>query len=478
MRVQPYRIPAAHLYPTPSAKDGVSEEEEFQNRAFAAEVIQEAGIRLKLPQNCVATALFIFHRFFFRCSMKAHDITSVAMASTFIAAKVEECPRRNRDVINVFNACLQKRRYDEKWGKWKEGKGKDIEVEQPPFQAIPITYESTLYAVIQKDILHTEKVVLKELGFILGVEHPHKLVLVYCLHALRMEADFAQCAYNYVNDCFRTGACVEFGAEVVACAGIALAAKEKGVSLPTPGVDDVDSPWHIIFGVQQQELEEVITVVENMYKQAPFRHVILSPSHAILPLNTLQHAEAGMDGALAHLEQIARARDGGGEKEVRSESASRCERKQEEEEGGEKSDSKAGNRGGSSKEVERRDEEATAERETAITDRMARAGEKEAETEMGATGEEKAVGEMIVEEKTGGETTAREVREIETGMAMTEIGETDIEVEGMKRTDTEEMREEGAKETTTGEREEVTDGNSEMTREVGEGRDDRGGTKK
>mmetsp|Transcript_34615 Transcript_34615/g.89767 ORF Transcript_34615/g.89767 Transcript_34615/m.89767 type:complete len:477 (-) Transcript_34615:95-1525(-) len=356
MRVQPYRIPAAHLYPTPSAKDGVSEEEEFQNRAFAAEVIQEAGIRLKLPQNCVATALFIFHRFFFRCSMKAHDITSVAMASTFIAAKVEECPRRNRDVINVFNACLQKRRYDEKWGKWKEGKGKDIEVEQPPFQAIPITYESTLYAVIQKDILHTEKVVLKELGFILGVEHPHKLVLVYCLHALRMEADFAQCAYNYVNDCFRTGACVEFGAEVVACAGIALAAKEKGVSLPTPGVDDVDSPWHIIFGVQQQELEEVITVVENMYKQAPFRHVILSPSHAILPLNTLQHAEAGMDGALAHLEQIARARDGGGETEVRSESASRCERKQEEEEGGEKSDSKAGNRGGSSKEVERRDE--------------------------------------------------------------------------------------------------------------------------
>mmetsp|Transcript_34615 Transcript_34615/g.89769 ORF Transcript_34615/g.89769 Transcript_34615/m.89769 type:complete len:171 (-) Transcript_34615:88-600(-) len=122
--------------------------------------------------------------------------------------------------------------------------------------------------------------------------------------------------------------------------------------------------------------------------------------------------------------------------------------------------------------------EATAERETAITDRMARAGEKEAETEMGATGEEKAVGEMIVEEKTGGETTAREVREIETGMAMTEIGETDIEVEGMKRTDTEEMREEGANETTTGEREEVTDGNSEMTREVGEGRDDRGGTKK
>lgn len=48
MRIQPYKIPSELLHPTPSEKDGVDEETEFELRAFGSEVIQEAGILLKL----------------------------------------------------------------------------------------------------------------------------------------------------------------------------------------------------------------------------------------------------------------------------------------------------------------------------------------------------------------------------------------------------------------------------------------------
>ena len=55
MREKEY-IPLEELEPTPSRLDGVPKEQEDELRIYGCEFIQKAGILLKLPQVCLATA--------------------------------------------------------------------------------------------------------------------------------------------------------------------------------------------------------------------------------------------------------------------------------------------------------------------------------------------------------------------------------------------------------------------------------------
>ena len=75
----------------------------------------------------MATAQVLFQRFYYCKSFIRHDfevrghpisdsafatlsyfVQHVAMACLTLAAKIEECPRRLRDIINVFHALKQK----------------------------------------------------------------------------------------------------------------------------------------------------------------------------------------------------------------------------------------------------------------------------------------------------------------------------------------------------------------------------------
>ena len=79
---------------------------------MGAELIQKAGIYLKLPQVAIATAQVIFQRFFYAKSFISCDMQTAAKASIWLASKIEEDVRRPRDVINVFHFLQQQRRVD------------------------------------------------------------------------------------------------------------------------------------------------------------------------------------------------------------------------------------------------------------------------------------------------------------------------------------------------------------------------------
>ena len=51
----------------------------------------------------MATAQSILHRFYFRKSFQRCDLQVVATASLFIAAKIEENPRKVRDVLTAVD---------------------------------------------------------------------------------------------------------------------------------------------------------------------------------------------------------------------------------------------------------------------------------------------------------------------------------------------------------------------------------------
>ncbi|KAI9258491.1 Fanconi anemia protein FancD2 nuclease-domain-containing protein [Sporodiniella umbellata] len=62
------------LETTISRKSGISEDLEEDLRNFGAELIQSAGILLKLPQVAMATAQVLFQRFFYMASLKDYGI--------------------------------------------------------------------------------------------------------------------------------------------------------------------------------------------------------------------------------------------------------------------------------------------------------------------------------------------------------------------------------------------------------------------
>lgn len=62
------------LADSPSRKDGVSPEVERDQRIYGCEMIQEAGILLRLPQAVMATGQVLLHRFYCKVSLVAHDV--------------------------------------------------------------------------------------------------------------------------------------------------------------------------------------------------------------------------------------------------------------------------------------------------------------------------------------------------------------------------------------------------------------------
>ena len=171
-------------------------------KVVGCEMIQQMGILLRLPQVVLASAQVMFHRFYARRSVKKFDVRHFAMGALFLAAKVEEQPRKTRDVVNVANHLEQRR------------------AGQAPQ---PVDIFSQRYATYKDRLVKAERELLKELGFILYTEHPHKFILNYAKLLTVDEGTskrLAQHAWNFINDSQRTNVCIKFAPEVIGCPAI------------------------------------------------------------------------------------------------------------------------------------------------------------------------------------------------------------------------------------------------------------------
>ncbi|XP_047392218.1 cyclin-L2-like [Sciurus carolinensis] len=133
-------------------------------RVVGCELIQAAGILLRLPQVAVATGQVLSQRFFYTKSFVKHSMEHVSMACVHLASKREEAPRRIRDVINVFHRLRHLR-----------------EKKQP----VPLLLDQD-HVNLKNQIIKAERRVLKGLGVCVHVQHPHKII-VMCLQVLECE---------------------------------------------------------------------------------------------------------------------------------------------------------------------------------------------------------------------------------------------------------------------------------------------------
>jgi len=253
-------IPSEKLDETPSMKDGLDRDTENDLRFFGCEMIQTAGLLLKLPQVAMATGQVLLQRFYFSKSMIKHDVEFTAMAAIFLAAKIEESPRRLRDIINVCQHIKQR------------------SLQKPH---TPMDYFSTHYFNLKNAVIKAERRILKDLGFCVHVKHPHKLIVTYLqMIGVISNVELAKKAWNYMNDSLRTDVFVRFKPEVIACACIFLAARIVKINLPSR------PPWWQLFDASYDDIEDIALSIITLYSR-PLRKI----SHLEAIVNKLKKSK-------------------------------------------------------------------------------------------------------------------------------------------------------------------------------------------
>ncbi|CAN6329085.1 unnamed protein product [Urochloa humidicola] len=238
---------------SPSRRDGIDLKRENSLRKSYCTFLQDLGMKLKVPQVSIATAMVFCHRFYLRQSHAKNDRRIIATVCMFLAGKVEETPRPLKDVILVSYEIIHKK---------------------DPNAGQRIKQQKEIYDKQKELILLGERVVLVTLGFDLNIHHAYK-PLVEAIRRFNVgdKSSLPQVAWNFVNDGLRTSLCLQFEPHHIAAGAIFLAAKFLKIKLPTEG----DKIWWQDFDVTPRQLEEVSNQMLELYEQN--RTTQAQPSH-------------------------------------------------------------------------------------------------------------------------------------------------------------------------------------------------------
>ncbi|KAF2077716.1 hypothetical protein CYY_000963 [Polysphondylium violaceum] len=229
---------------SPSRRDGVSEQVEDNQRRYGAEILQEAGILLELPQSTIVTSQIIFQRFFSRQSFRQFDVKTIALGCLFVSCKFTNSLRKIRDLLNTFTHIWQKR-------------------ENLPVEYIDTTKQH--YWDLKGDVIAAEFEILREFGFMVSVDYPHKYILNY-MKLLDKSTELAQKSWNYLNDSMRTTVAIQYRPEAIAAASIFLASRVLAEKLP-----EEPYPWWELFDTTRSEIDLISYEINNLYsKPKPF----------------------------------------------------------------------------------------------------------------------------------------------------------------------------------------------------------------
>ncbi|CAN2389014.1 early viral transcription [Pristimantis euphronides] len=192
---------------SPSRRSAVEADKELSYRQQAANLIQDMGQRLNVSQLTINTAIVYMHRFYMHHSFTKYHRNIMSPTALFLAAKVEEQPRKLEHVIKVCHACLNPN--------------------DPQLDT-----KSDAYLQQAQELVILETVLLQTLGFEITIEHPHTDV-VKCTQLVRASKDLAQTSYFMAtNSLHLTTFCLQYKPTVIACVCIHLACKWSNWEIP------------------------------------------------------------------------------------------------------------------------------------------------------------------------------------------------------------------------------------------------------
>lgn len=161
------------LQNTPSFRDAITTETENRYRKEGARFIIDTGSKMDLGYNTVATGVVYFHRFYMFHSFRTFPRYITACCCLFLAGKVEETPKKCKDIIKVAKSLLTEQKF-------------------ASFGEDP-----------KEEVMTLERILLQTIKFDLQVEHPYGYLLKYakCLKGDKAKLQkMVQMAWTFVND--------------------------------------------------------------------------------------------------------------------------------------------------------------------------------------------------------------------------------------------------------------------------------------
>ncbi|KAG6781245.1 hypothetical protein POTOM_014136 [Populus tomentosa] len=286
---------------SPSRRDNIDLKKETYLRKSYCTFLQDLGMRLKVPQVTIATAIIFCHRFFIRQSHANNDrrvsqlilkLTLLMLSKPFEPLMLALNQLLNLIFLYLYMNCMSLQKFKGDRFRsfsyvidvdlWRLATdpldahtvatvcmflaGKVEETPRPLKDVIVVSYEimhkkdpAAAQRIKQKEvyeqqkelILIGERVVLATLGFDFNVHHPYK-PLVEAIKKFKVAQNaLAQVAWNFVNDGLRTSLCLQFKPHHIAAGAIFLAAKFLKVKLPSDG----EKVWWQEFDVTPRQLE-------------------------------------------------------------------------------------------------------------------------------------------------------------------------------------------------------------------------------
>ncbi|XP_065919058.1 cyclin-K-like isoform X2 [Dysidea avara] len=201
---------------TPSRKDGIDITTETRYRKEGVKLIVNASTNMGLRYDTQATSVVYFHRFFMLQSFKQFNRWVVAMSCLLLAGKVEETPKKSKDVLKQAKSLLS----DHQFAKF----GSDP----------------------REELFTHERILLQTMKFDLQVEHPYSYILKFGkqLKGDKMKLQkIVQMAWTFVNDSLGTTLCLQWESPAIAIAFLFLAARLSKYDLQAQAVCKTKSWW-------------------------------------------------------------------------------------------------------------------------------------------------------------------------------------------------------------------------------------------
>ncbi|XP_043476768.1 cyclin-K-like isoform X2 [Leptopilina heterotoma] len=242
------------LKDTPSFRDGINCETENRYRTEGARFIIDTGAKMDLGYNTIATGVVYFHRFYMFHSFKTYPRYVTACSCLFLAGKVEETPKKCKDIIKTAKGLLT----EEKFSSFGEDP--------------------------KEEVMTLERVLLQTIKFDLQVDHPYKYLLRYakCLKGDKAKLqNMIQMAWTFVNDSLCTTLCLQWEPEIIAVALIYLAGRlSRFEVVDWNGKQPKHLKWWNMFieDITMEILEDICLQALDLYPQTNSFKVLESHS--------------------------------------------------------------------------------------------------------------------------------------------------------------------------------------------------------
>ncbi|XP_062600703.1 cyclin-K-like isoform X2 [Saccostrea cucullata] len=183
---------------TPSIQDGLDYATEARYRREGARFIIDAGTKMGLRYDTCATGVVYFHRFYMFHSFKEFHRYITAACCLFLAGKVEETPKKCKDIIKVCQSLLSPQLFT-------------VFGEDP-----------------KEEVMTMERILLQTIKFDLQVEHPYSILLKFA-KVLKGDKEkiqkLVQMAWTFINDSLCTCLCLLWEAEIISVSLMYLATR-------------------------------------------------------------------------------------------------------------------------------------------------------------------------------------------------------------------------------------------------------------